>query len=291
MKLSKKTITLIILILIGLLSVFLVSRIVTSPDFNEKTIESLDEKRNTVLKLTATAAASSTAITLIPGDVAMPIANQIADLTSYFVIILGAIVLEKMLLTVIGYISFTFIIPAACLLGIFYLYSNREILRNLAIKMAIFGLILYSIIPVVLKVSDIIDDTYQASINQTIEIAEENNDYIDEKKNDLSKEDQNWIENVSGYLSNLTSSIGTGISDMVKKGEDSLASFLDSIAVLIITTCVIPIVIILIFAWIIKILFGFDTNSISKMIPKNRNRAILNSLHNRRSKASMDKNE
>lgn len=41
-------------------------------------------KKVTVLKLAGTAAAASTAITLIPGDAAMPIADQIAELTPIF---------------------------------------------------------------------------------------------------------------------------------------------------------------------------------------------------------------
>jgi hypothetical protein len=59
-------------------------------------------------------------------------------------------------------------------------------------------------------------------------------------------------------MSDITSKIGIDISAMVKKGEESLSAFLDAVAVLIITSCVIPLVVILIFAWVIKILFGFD---------------------------------
>ena len=67
----------------------------------------------------------------------------------------------------------------------------------------------------------------------------------------------------SDYLSGFTSKIGNDISDMLKKGEDTLTAFLDAIAVLIIISCVVPIVVILIFVWIIKIFFGFDSNALS----------------------------
>ena len=260
MKFSKRTKLLIALLLIALFSIFVVSRIVTTQDFNSATIKSLDDKKVTVLKLAATAAASSTALSLIPGDVATPIANQIAKLTSYFILILGAILLEKILIAVVGYVSFTFIIPSSCVLGIFYLYIKKEILRNLAIKLAIFGIAIFTAIPVSIKVSDLIYDSYQASIEQTVETAEKNKEYIEEKKKDLSAKDQNWIEKIGDYLSDLTSQIGKDISSMVQKGEDTLTAFLDAIAVMIITSCVIPIVVILIFAWIIRILFGFDSN-------------------------------
>jgi hypothetical protein len=264
MNISRQTMLLITLIFIALFSGLVVSRIVTAPDFNAATIESLDDKKNIVLRIAATAAASSTAISFIPGDAAMPIANQIAELTPYFIVILGAILLEKMLIAVVGYVSFTFIIPSACLLGISSLYIKKDVLRNLAIKLAIFGIVLFMAIPASVKVSDFIYESYQASIEQTLETANQNKEYIEEKKSDLYEEDQNWIEKVGDYLSNFTSKIGNSISEMIKKGEDTLSSLLDTIAVLIITSCVIPIVVILIFAWIIKILFSFDSSGLLK---------------------------
>lgn len=271
-KFSKRTMALITLLFIAVFSILVVSRMVTEPDFNAATIKSLDDKKVTVMKLAVTAAASSTAISLIPGDVAMPIANQIAELTSYFIVILGAILLEKMLIAVVGNVSFTYIIPFACGLGILNLYIKKEVLRNLAIKLAIFGIILFLAIPASIKVSDLIYDSYQASIEQTFETAKQNKEYIEEKKKDLSAEDKDWTEKIGGYLSNLTSKIESDVSAMVKKGEDTLTSYLDAIAVLIITSCVIPILVILIFAWIIKILFSFDSIGLSTIFQEKAER-------------------
>lgn len=244
--------------MIALLSRFVIARIVTNPSFNEATIQSLEEKKSTVLKLTATMAASSTALSLLPGDAAMPIANQMAELNKYFILVISAIILEKILVSVVGYVSFIYIIPAACILGMIYLYIKADVIRNFAIKLAIFGIVIFAAIPVSVKVSDIIYSSYQASIEQTVEIANENNEYIEEKKEEFAEEDKNWMEKIGDYFSNLTSKIGVGISDIVKKGEDTLNKYIDAIAVLIITTCVIPIIVIFLFIWIIKILFGFE---------------------------------
>lgn len=256
---SNRIVMIILLLIVALISIFVISSFVTSPEFTEEMIESLDEKKATVLKLSVAAAASSTALSMIPGDAAIPIANQIADLTKYFILILGAILLEKMLLTVIGYVSFNYIIPFACLMGIAYLFLKKDIIRDLGIKLAIFGIIIFLAIPASIKISDLIYDSYKASIEQTIETAETNKEYIEEKKEDIAEEDQNWFNKIGDYLSDVTSKIGMDISAMVKRGEDSLSAFLDAVAVLIITSCVIPIVVLLIFAWVIKILFGFDS--------------------------------
>lgn len=266
---SKRTILVMILLSISLLSNLVVSKIVTKPDFNISTIESLNDKQVTVMKLATTAAASSTLLSLIPGDAATPIANQIAELSPYFILILGSILLEKMLVAVVGYVSFKFIIPFACGLGIFYLFTKKEVIRNMAIKLAIFGIVLFMAIPTSIKVSDLMYNSYQTSIENTFEKVEENEKYIEEKKEDISKEDKNWVDKVGEYLSNLTSKIGSDIQSMVRKGEDTLVSFIDAISVMIITSCVIPLVVIGIFGWIIKILFGFDAITIARRYKKN----------------------
>lgn len=255
---STRTIILIILITIALLSNLVVSKIVTDPSFNQATIKSLDEKKVTVLKLAATMSGTSTALSLLPGDAASPIANEIAELSKYFIVVLSAIVLEKILITVVGYVVFSYIIPIACLLGALYLFINVDLLRNLAIKLAIFGIVIFIAIPVSIKASDLIYSSHQASIEQTVEIADENKEYIEEKKEEFSEEDKDWMEKIGGYLSNLTSKIGSGMSDIIERGEDTLNIYLDTVAVLIVTTCVIPIIVILLFVWIIKILFSFE---------------------------------
>ncbi|HZW49107.1 MAG TPA: hypothetical protein VFF80_03100 [Bacillota bacterium] len=244
-KFSKRTMMLIILLAIALLSIFVVSRIVTAPSFNAATIKSLDDKKVIVMGLTAAAAATSTALSLIPGDTAMPIANQIAELSSYLIVVLCAILLEKMLMAVVGYVSFTFIFPIACFLGALYLYIKKDVLRNLAIKLTILGIILFMAIPASIHVSDLVYSSYQASIEQSVETAKQNKEYIED---------------------NFISKIGNGISEITKKVEDTLSTFLDSIAVLIITSCVIPILVILIFAWMINILFNFNMKGITQHI-------------------------
>lgn len=255
---SRQLTIMVVLLLLAAFSILFVSKAVTSPEFNAATIASLDEKRDTVMKLAAAAAAASTAISAIPGDATTPIATQIAELTSYFIIILAAILLEKMLIAAVGYVAFVYLIPTACLLGIAYLHFKKEVLLNLSIKLAVFGIVLFAAIPASIQISDVIYDSYQGSINQTLEAAAQNKEFIENKKQELSIDDQGWMGKVGAYLSDFTSQIGADLSAMIKKGEDTLAAFMDAVAVLIITSCVLPIIVLLIFAGAIKILFGFD---------------------------------
>ena len=80
---------------IGIVSFFLIADKLGSVDFHEDTIIALDKSRSKVMELAAAAVASSSAITLLPGDVGTPIAQELADMSKYFMNVLCAIYQEK----------------------------------------------------------------------------------------------------------------------------------------------------------------------------------------------------
>lgn len=253
----KRLISVVVLIVIALISVFKVSKVTSSPEFHAKTIQSLDEKKVMVMELTAATAGAATAIAAIPSDATTPLANQILQLSSYLLIVIGAIFLEKMLLTLTGYITFTYLIPIACLLYIIYLFANKEILKNLAIKLAIFGLAIFMIVPISVKVSNLIEATYETSINQTIEEAKNIESITEEATTEETEESGGWSA-FTEKVKDVISSIGDNVSEWLHKGEKMLSNFIDAIAILLITTCVIPIGVLIFIIWIIKIIFGIN---------------------------------
>ena len=127
-------------ILVALASIFVIAGYAASPEFHAATIASLDEKTGTVLELTAASTAASAAITLLPGDTATPIADKLAELSSYFLIVISAIYLEKYLTTITGYAAFVILIPAACLLLSVNAFARRHQLRRIAWKLIVFAL-------------------------------------------------------------------------------------------------------------------------------------------------------
>lgn len=252
---SQRVIWVVILLVTALISVFGISKIASSPKFHAKTIQTLDEKKITVMELTAATAGTSTALALIPSDATTPLANQILELSSYLLIVIGAIFLEKVLLTLTGYISFTFLIPIACLLYGIYLFVKKDILRNLAIKLSLFGIVIFMVVPVSVQISNLIENTYQSSIDQTIEEAKNNETAVEENKE--AEEKSGWDEFTS-KVKDTISNIGENISEWVHKGEKALSNFIDAIAILLITSCVIPIAVLIFFLWIVKIIFGIS---------------------------------
>lgn len=248
----KKVILVVALLLISLISIFVLSKVASSTTFHDKTIQTLDKKKITVMELTAATAGASAAIALIPGDATTPMANQIIKLSSYLLIIIGAIFLEKILLTLTGYITFTFLIPISCLLYGIYLFVKKDILKKLAIKLVIFGIVIFMVVPVSVQVSNLIENTY----NQTIENAK-NSEIIIEENTSEEEKSEGWGGFVSGLKESI-SNIGDNASKLIQKGGKVLSNFIDAIAILLITSCVIPIATLIFFIWIIKIIFGIN---------------------------------
>lgn len=241
------------LCIFALLSHFIISEKVTSPEATSNTINKLDEKRGTVMELTAASTAASAAITLVPGDAGTPIANKLADLSTYFLVVLCAIYLEKYLLTITGYVAFSWLIPAACVLTGINIFVKNKTLTQLALKVGLFGFALFAVIPASVKVSDMIETTYRSSINETIENAKQTTDDIESESNQ-SEEDQ-------GLVSGLLSKIKDGVSDVTVKFENILNRFIEALAVMIVTSCVIPILVLFFFIWLIKITLGININA------------------------------
>ena len=268
---QKKIIFALIPIVIALLSFFVIARFTSSTEFNAKTIQSLDDKKTTVMELTAASTAASAAITLIPGDVGTPIANKLSDLSSYFLIVFSAIYLEKYLVTITGYAAFKILVPIACVFFSGYLLWRKEILRVVAQKFLLFGLAVYLVIPASVKVADMIETTYASSIESTIETAKQTTDEIesetgesgqvdDKSSNEKSQSDSDSDskENAGGFFSGLFNKVQEGVSTATANVENVLNNFIEALAILLVTSCLIPILVLIFFVWLVKMLLGLN---------------------------------
>lgn len=268
---QKKILFALIPIVIALLSFFVIARFTSSTEFNAKTIQSLDDKKTTVMELTAASTAASAAITLIPGDVGTPIANKLADLSSYFLIVFSAIYLEKYLVTITGYAAFKILVPIACVFFSGYLLWRKEILRVVAQKFLLFGLAVYLVIPASVKVADMIETTYASSIESTIETAKQTTDEIesetgesgqvdDKSSNEKSQSDSDSDskENAGGFFSGLFNKVQEGVSTATANVENVLNNFIEALAILLVTSCLIPILVLIFFVWLVKMLLGLN---------------------------------
>ena len=290
-----KCITAVVLLLVAILSITVVGRYASAPENHQKTIASLDEKKQTVMELTAASTVTSALITLLPGDTATPIAEKMADVSGYLLIVLCAIYLEKYLVTITGYVAFTYLIPAACVLWILNLFFANATVRKLAAKLAVFGIAIFLVVPASVKISDLIGDTYQAQIEATIEDAKSTQNILENSDlgNDTSEAEtgtgttevavantQEKTNSESGSVSNIfdwakdafssakdsvtnvVENVTISTEELVQKVENSLNHFIEAVAVMIITSCVIPMLVLLLFFWMVKIVLDVDLSGV-----------------------------
>lgn len=249
MDIRKKIVFVLALILVSVLSMSKVSDWATDPANHSHSISEIDEKIITVMELTAGATATSAAISFLPDDQCTPIAQEIAELAKYFLVVLSALYLEKYLITVTGFVAFKFIVPIACVLFGIGVLGKKDAFSILAGKLAAGAAVIVLMVPTSVLVSDLIYEVYESNIDDTIESAK-----------DVAVENTDSPE-YNQLLEWLTNSIGQA-RDYV---AGLLTHFIEALAVMIVTSCIIPILVLLLFVWVIKLIFGVD---MSEEIPR-----------------------
>lgn len=256
-------------LLCALLSFFVIAGYTASATtpMNAHTIQSLDEKKTTALELTAAATAASAAITLIPGDVGTPIADKLADLSSYFLVVVCALYLEKYLVTITGFAAFKLLIPIGCVLLSLCFAFQKDLGKTVACKLILFGLSIYLVVPASVKVADLIDETYGASIENTIASAKETSDEIEGAADTQQQEDSSSDSSQKkGFWSGLMDKVEDTVTGAKVNLENTLNRFIEAIAVMLVTSCVIPILVLVFFVWLVKLMLGINID-LSKIRP------------------------
>lgn len=105
------------------------------------------------------------------------------------------------------------------------------------------------IVPCSVKLSKTIEATYETSIQETIDHA--NNI---QKKIKKDKENKNFFEKAAEAFSSTA-------QKYTKMFNQSLNNFMEATAIMIVTSCVIPILVILFFLWFIQTIGGMTINT------------------------------
>ena len=275
-ELTKKIICVIILIAIGCVSFFVAAPWAGDPANYENTTETLDNLENKAIIMTGTAAALATAAALVPGDATTPIANKLADVAGYMVIVYVAIILEKYLLTMTGFAAFKILVPAALLLiavSILLTGTDGKIkLRKIACKFMVMSMLLWALIPTSAVVTNIINNTYNVSYDIEVDgetDAAQSSPAADSLQDSQSGADASEEADDEGFFKNLwnnivektetvTDEVSSKITEGTVKFQQSLNKMLEGVAVMIVTTCLIPLCVLMLFLWIVKMVAGLD---------------------------------
>lgn len=232
----------LLLVVIAVASFGKIRPVTTDVNNHEEVIASIDKEIETVLKLTGGAVGASAVISMLPDDSCTPIAEQLAELSQYFLIVLSALYLEKYLISLVGYVSFSFLIPVGCVVWGFGHFFGKAELKVLAYKLAISALAIYLMIPLSVKASNLIYANYENSIESTIDEADRITIAQDTEDSSLLDKVTSWIENAAVTLSDYV----TGL----------LSNFVDALAIMIVTSCLIPVMVFVFICWLIKLMFN-----------------------------------
>ncbi len=249
------------MILAAVLSFAVLAGALSAPSLHAGTINALEEKRDTVMGLAAASAAASAGITLIPGDVATPIADKLADLSSAFLVVLCAIYLEKYLVTMTFYVAFRYLVPAVCLLLVVNLFWQRDWLQRLMVKLVAFTVVICAVVPASMGLSGMIERTYSDSIEQTIASTEQ---AVESMENAAGDEEESG--GLGGLLDQVVSGVTQAAEQVTEQVKTLLSRFLEALAVMIVTSCVIPAVVLLSFVWLANTILGMNV-TLPKSMP------------------------
>lgn len=239
-----KRITIVaVLLLVAVISFTKIAPWACNPDTHTHTIEQTDDKISTVIALSGGAAATSATLSLLPGDLCTPLSEQLAELAKYFLLILSALYFEKSLITLSGYITFSTLVPITCIISSAAAIFKKRQWMTIAVKIAFIALVLYLIVPASVHLSDIVYKTQESRIENTM------NEY-----NNLDLEDQSE----TGILGDLV----TITTDTVDKVTSLVSSFLESLAVMIVTACLIPLLVCVFLFWLVKTVFSSNVISL-----------------------------
>ena len=139
-----------------------------------------------------------------------------------------------------GYVVFKIVVPIACVLGILYMVKGNVSVRNIAIKLAVAGLLCISIVPMSVGLTTLIEETNEIDM-ESIEVK-----YEEEEKD-------GWLGILDKVVDNAT--------NMPEKAKKIAVDLVDDIAVMLVTSCVIPVLVMVSYIVIIKGVFKFDMSS------------------------------
>lgn len=257
--------------IVALVVLALLSGFVARPHFADtktwdSTIEVIDQKKGNVLALTTSCVALSAGITALPGDTGTPVAEQLAQLSGNLGIVLAVLYLEKYLLTILWSVGLGILIPFALVLfavslGIHGRWSTSTVIRRVATRVLVVAVIGMALVPASVWVSQKVDETYRVSIEQAqqkaADAADSDSSKASKKKTE-STESKNVLEQLADGASGLVTSVTSGAKQMTDEIVRQVTDLIEGVIVMIVTSCVIPLLVLVAFLWLGHVLLGID---------------------------------
>lgn len=245
-------------ILILLISYFIVYQWIKQQTFTEDWIKAINGNIETVLELIGSSTAASVGITAMPGDIATPIAESLIDFNKGFLVVLSVLYLEKFIVAISAMIVFRILIPVSCAVGALGNWRKIASIKSISIRLFVFSLGLYFIVPSSLQISNMVKNQYDESIQQVIESANNSSKQIQESVGDSRNEEDagNGLAKIIKNLQMAGDAIANGTSGLIEYFQKLMSRFVETLAITIVISCLIPLLVLIVFGWFLKLLFN-----------------------------------
>ena len=249
-----------LLAVLALVSLFPLRETFSSPETYTATISTLDEKKANVTALVASSTALSAGISVLPDDTGSAIADKLMDVSVDLGIVLVVIYLEKYLLTIFGFLSFGVLMPIglAGLAAAVALLGRSAISRtftHVAVRLLLLGAILVSVVPASVWVTDRIDKTYETSV-AAAPIEQETREQEQPQSDEGDGGILEFITGIPEAVANLPQTVADGVTSVTQDILDQVNALVEAFAVMVVTSCAVPVLVLLLFLWVANMLLG-----------------------------------
>lgn len=251
MKRTEKLAKILFVIFIMVFSFTVLTHVVPESKYVQHTIDRLEETQQTIMTFSGTTIATSLAISALPDDFASPLASTVSDLNTYFIFMFAVIFVEKLIVLEGTKIALAYIIPAACLLYVVFILTTKEVFKNFATKLLVLGISLVIVIPFSTHFTDTVCEDYLDYVDETIAEANAGAAKINEVMAS-SNEDSTFFDKLSNAFKTAIQSV----SDLLTYFRNVIKKCVNSIAIMLVTTFVVPLLILMLFRWLLNELFA-----------------------------------
>jgi len=251
MKNTEQIAKILFFVFIAVFSLTVLSSKLPETKVMQNTITHLEKNQNVIMSFSGASLGISLGISALPDDFASPLASTVSDLNTYFILLFAVIFVEKLVVVEGTKIALTYIIPAACVLYIIAILTAKHTFKSIAAKLMILGISLVIVIPASTHFTEAVCADYIAYVDETIAQTDAGAAKISEI---MSAGDED--STVFDKLSNAFKTAIQGVSDLLTYFRNIIKKCVNSVAILLVTNFVLPLMILMLFQWLLTELFA-----------------------------------
>lgn len=235
------------LLLAAVFSCFILSHAVPALFETVGVTQAIESSEQEVQRMALAAMTASLVISALPDDFASPIANSLAEMNKYFVLIFLAITLEKLLVTYGVRLAFLLLVPLACVLLALAVWKKWLPMRLFAQKLLVLAMAVVLVVPISTGAATAVEATIIGDLGQTITEMEQGAQTVDT----TAQESATLLDKLGSGIRNAF----VGAEKMVENFKALVQKYTRYVAVLIITKMLIPLATFAFFRWLLAELF------------------------------------